>query len=104
MTTKWGTPGIRDAKNRLIYVGHYGCSVADRIVKVRPPLRVTGRPHALESWKITCPACGEVHVVRPMWRPALKWSELDRSEMRMPKHTTDGSETEVRPYAGRAGK
>lgn len=63
-------------------VGHYGCHRADRVVKVLPP-DDTSRPHWTTTWEVECPACGEVHKMRPMWRTA-KPGEAERAEMRMP--------------------
>lgn len=82
--------GLRDESGQLLYVGFYGCSNADRVVKVAPPT-TGGRPHHLESWKVDCP-CGYVHVVRPMWRPAKDEADLESAEYALPARTVKGEE------------
>jgi hypothetical protein len=48
-------------------VGFYGCSNADRIVRVGRVEGASGKPpaHAL----VVCPACGAEHRTKLMWRP-----------------------------------
>lgn len=82
--------GLRDGSGRLLYVGFYGCSNADRVVKVAPPTE-DDRPHHLESWKVDCP-CGYKHVVRPMWRPAKDRADLESAEYKLPLLTVRGEE------------
>lgn len=84
----YGVPGLRDENEQLLYIGHYGCSNADRLIRVAPPTR-GGRPHHMESWKVDCP-CGYKHVVRPMWRPAKDQAELDSVEYTLPETTVAG--------------
>jgi hypothetical protein len=60
----------RSAHATGTYVGHYGCELGDRIVRVRLPRDNHGRPHWQATWEILCPACGTRHRVRPMWRRA----------------------------------
>lgn len=64
-------------------VGHYGCSAADRVVKVLPPDDGV-RPNWRKTWEVECPGCGEVHKVRPLWREA-KPGEVERAEARLPE-------------------
>lgn len=71
--------------DRKFFIGFYGCSVADRIVCVAPPRGRGGeKPHHTESWKITCPACGETHVVKPYWRRATEHERRTKPELVLP--------------------
>lgn len=88
--------GLRDESGQLLYVGFYGCSNADRVMRVAPPSR-DGRPHHLESWKVDCP-CGYKHVVRPMWRPAKDQADLEDVDLTLPERTVAGREMIAVPH------
>lgn len=50
------------------YIGFYGCEYGDRVVAVASP-PYQGKPHWNVGWRVhECPACGEDHTVKVMWR------------------------------------
>ncbi len=47
-------------------IGFYGC--ANRVVAVGRPKKPGKTPI---NFKVDCPACGRIHIVRPMWRERM---------------------------------
>jgi hypothetical protein len=68
------------------FIGHYGCSAADRIVAVRPP-RNDPSPHWTHVWMAECPACGERHPIKPMWRRATASEHRSKPEFTLSAST-----------------
>lgn len=78
------------------YIGFYGCAHADRVVAVRSRPLVCVKPHHDWSWKLTCPACGELHVVQPLWRRCTEHEQRTRGEVQVPTEKIDPMERSAR--------
>lgn len=74
--------------DKTAIIGHYGCSAARRLVKVRRPRRAK-KPKFGSAWRVLCPACGSDHIVVPTWRKATR-------QERALAEVTLGSSAEVR--------
>jgi hypothetical protein len=59
-------------------IGFYGC--ADRGGKLVRCISV-GTVKPPDSAKVDCPACGERHMVVPIWRPAVDGDERGKAEV-----------------------
>jgi hypothetical protein len=98
----YGHHGQTIPQEHRTYIGFYGCYRADRVVCVGAPNGIKGTDMIRIrrwTWREECPACGEVHLFRPMWRAAYKQERRDRAEKQV--HAKDAIREKIHdPHVG----